>query len=192
MSNLDGCQLTCIPKLSIGHVSSVEQSIFKQLKRYLAVPWNYHVKKILKQTYRMLILRNGDSSMQKKAKELAPVVPFSKGDLVRVRSREEIQATLDPFKELRGCAFLPEMYQYCDTIQQVYKSMQRFLDERDYKVKKARGVILLDNVICSGTPTFGECDRCCFFFWREEWLEKVEVSYAGTCPREQLIPEEEE
>jgi len=47
------------------------------------------------------------------------------------------------------------------------------MDERDYKVKKARGVILLENVICTGTPTFGACDRCCFLFWREEWLEKV-------------------
>ena len=51
--------------------------------------------------------------------------------------------------------------------------MQTFMDERDYKMKKARGVILLENVICNGTPTFGPCDRCCFLFWREEWLERV-------------------
>jgi hypothetical protein len=40
-------------------------------------------------------------------------------------------------------------------------------------MKKVQGVILLENVICSGTPTFGACDRCCFLFWREEWLERV-------------------
>ena len=50
-----------------------------------------------------------------------------------------------------------------------------FMDERDYKLKKARGVILLENLICNGTPTFGKCDRCCFLFWREEWLEKIIV-----------------
>jgi hypothetical protein len=65
------------------------------------------------------------------------------------------------------------MYQYCGTQQRVRKSMQRFLDERDYKVKKVRGVILLENVICNGTAAFGACDRCCFLFWREEWLEKA-------------------
>jgi hypothetical protein len=90
-----------------------------------------------------------------------------------VRSREEILSTLDPFKELKGCAFLPDMYQYCGTEQRVLRSMRHFMDERDYKLKKVRGVILLENVICNGTPTFGECDRCCFLFWREEWLEKI-------------------
>jgi hypothetical protein len=106
-------------------------------------------------------------------KELAQATPFKQGDIVRVRSREEITSTLDPFKELKGCAFLPAMYQYCGTQQRVLKSMQHFLDERDYKRKKVRGVILLENVICNGTPAFGPCDRCCFLFWREEWLEKI-------------------
>jgi hypothetical protein len=96
------------------------------------------------------------------------------GDWVRVRSWEEIQPMLDPFKETRGCAFLEDMRKYCDTKQRVFKSMERFLDERDYKVKKVRGVILLENVICGGVPAFGRCDRSCFLFWREEWLEKID------------------
>ncbi len=95
------------------------------------------------------------------------------GDWVRVRSWEEIQSMLDPFKETRGCAFLEDMHKYCGTKQRVFKPMERFLDERDYKVKKVRGVILLENVICGGTPAFGRCDRACFLFWREEWLEKM-------------------
>jgi hypothetical protein len=52
--------------------------------------------------------------------------------------------------------------------------MERFLDERDYKVKKAKGIVLLKDVICHGTPVFGRCDRCCHLFWRVEWLEKIE------------------
>ena len=173
MSNFDGCQLSCIPKFSIGPANTIERSFVKRMKRSLAVPWNNHVKKWLKQAYLMSIRWSGGSSAQTAAKEFAPVIPFTKGDLVRVRSCEEIQATLDPFKELRGCAFLPDMYQYCGTQQRVLRSMRYFLDERDYKLKKARGVVLLENVICNGTPTFGECDRCCFLFWREEWLEKI-------------------
>jgi len=175
MANLEGCQLPSIPKMSTGPAESIaiETSPIRRIKRLLAVPWNYHVKRWLKQSYHAVVRLRGGSSMQRAAMDFAPAVPFKTGDLVRVRSREAIDSTLDPFKELKGCAFLPDMYQYCGTQQRVLRSMQRFMDERDYKMKKARGVILLENVFCTGTPTFGACDRCCFLFWREEWLEEV-------------------
>jgi hypothetical protein len=151
----------------------MDGSFVKRVKRLLAVPWNNHVKKWLKQAYYTSIRWREDSYPQAIAKGFAPAIPFAKGDWVKVRSREEILSTLDPFKELKGCAFLPGMYQYCGTQQRVLRSMRYFMDERDYKLKKARGVILLENIICNGTATFGECDRCCFLFWREEWLEKA-------------------
>jgi hypothetical protein len=173
MSNFDGCQLPSIPRFSIGPAEITEKSFVARLKRLLALPWNYFVKKWLKQAYYISLRWRGRSFAQMAARDFAPAIPFKTGEMVRVRSREEIDSTLDPFKELKGCAFLSEMYQYCDTQQRVLKAMQRFMDERDYKVKKVRGVILLENVICTGTPTFGTCDRCCFLFWREEWLEKV-------------------
>lgn len=173
MSNFDGCQLPCVPKFSTGIAESTERTLVGRIKRLLAVPWNRHVKKWLKQAYSTSIRWRGDSSPQAMAKDFAPAIPLAQGDLVRVRSREEILSTLDPFKELKGCAFLADMYQYCGTEQRVLRSMRHFMDERDYKLKKARGVILLENIICKGTPTFGECDRCCFLFWREEWLERI-------------------
>jgi hypothetical protein len=172
-ADLAGCQLPSVPRLSTGVAESTEQSPIRRLKRMLAVPWNYYVKRWLKRSYATVARLQEGTSMQKVSMDFAPAVPFKIGDLVRVRSREEINSTLDPFKELRGCAFLPDMYQYCGTQQRVFKSMQRFMDERDYKMKKVHGVILLENVICGGTPTFGACDRCCFLFWREEWLERI-------------------
>ena len=93
---------------------------------------------------------------------------------MQVRSREEIEATLDRWKELKGCAFLEYMWPYCGTTQRVLQTMERFLDERDYKVKKVKGLVLLEGVICHGTPVFGRCDRGCHLFWREEWLEKID------------------
>jgi hypothetical protein len=173
MPNLEGCQLPSVPKFSIGPAEIMERSTIRRLKRMLAFPWNYYVKKWMKQAYHLVAGWQGTSPAHAAAKRFAPAVPFKTGDLVRVRSREEINSTLDPFKELKGCAFLPDMYQYCGTQQRVLKSMQHFMDERDYKLKKVHGVILLENVICSGTPVFGPCDRCCFLFWREEWLEKI-------------------
>jgi len=173
MSNFYGCQLPNIPRFSTGYAEAMEPSLIGRIKRQLALPWNRYVKKWLKNAYSISLRWRGESTAQAAARDFAPAVPLQTGDLVRVRSRAEIDSTLDPFKELKGCAFLPEMYQYCGTQQRVLKSMRRFMDERDYKVKKARGMILLENVICMGTPAFGPCDRCCFLFWREEWLEKI-------------------
>lgn len=173
MTNFEGCQLPCVPKFSLGPATSNERKWIGSVKRLLAVPWNSYAKKWLKRAYYTAAQWRGNVRQQTVAKDFAPATPFVQGDLVRVRSRDEIFATLDPFKELKGCAFMPDMYEYCGTQQRVFRSMRYFMDERDYKLKKVRGVILLENVICSGTPTFGECDRCCFLFWREEWLEKI-------------------
>ncbi len=176
MNNFEGCQLPHLPKMALGTVKADPMPFFVRVKRSLAVPWNYHVKRWLKSLYYMRlekkratqIVSNGDISPSLK-----------NGDRVRVRSREEIQAMLNPFKELKGCAFLPDMWRFCRSEQRVLQVMERFLDERDYKVKKVKGLVLLENVICRGTPVFGRCDRCCHFFWREEWLEKVD-DFAST------------
>jgi hypothetical protein len=96
------------------------------------------------------------------------------GDLVRVRPAGEIQATLNHWRQLKGCTFMPEMEQYCGTVQRVLKPMERFVDERDLRVKKCRGIILLEGLQCQGAADFGRCDRSCYFFWRQEWLEKIE------------------
>jgi hypothetical protein len=96
------------------------------------------------------------------------------GDVVRVRSKEEIKATLDRWNRLRGCDFMEEMWPYCGTTQRVYKRVGRFLDERDYRMKRCRGIVFLDGLICEGTVDYGPCDRSCFYFWREEWLEKID------------------
>lgn len=173
MSDFNNCQLPSIPKFASGLAKPTDGSLSGHLKRMLAVPWNRHVKKWLKRVYYIALRRQGGSSAQAIAKDYTPAIPFKKGDLVKVRSAKEITSTLDPFKELKGCAFLPNMYQYCGTEQRVLKSMQYFMDERDYKLKTVRGVILLENVTCIGASAFGACDRCCFLFWREEWLEKI-------------------
>jgi hypothetical protein len=173
LSDFEGCQLPCIPKLTIAAANPPDQSVYLSLKRILAYPWNSYVKQELKKIYYFFIISSRPSARQIAARAFISENMLVKGDFVRVRSLEEINSTLDPFKELKGCAFLPEMHQYCGTVQRVFKSMQHFLDERDYKLKRTRGMILLENNFCNGTPVFGKCDRSCLLFWREEWLEKI-------------------
>ena len=96
------------------------------------------------------------------------------GDLVRIRSEEEIRATFDGPDELRGCYFMDGMWCYCGTVQWVFRSVAQFYDEQDCRTKTASGLVLLEGLVCEGTSISGPCDRSCFFFWREEWLEKIE------------------
>jgi hypothetical protein len=178
MTDMNGCQIPCLPRMAGGAAEMEPQPFITRLKRLLAKPWNYHVKRWAKQIYRsyfnrtanqQALTREGKSQMLNKT-----VDTFAAGDIVRVHSREEIETTLDPWKELKGCAFLDSMWEYCGTTQRVLQPVERFLDERDYKVKKCRGVVLLEDLLCTGTPVFGRCDRRCHLFWRAEWLEKMD------------------
>ena len=168
MTRFDGCQIPGLPRLAQGRAAADPQPFVRRLKRSLAIPWNYYAKRGLKHFYHFV------SKQKEKGKVVPKAQEFEVGEMVKIRSWDEIQSTLDSFKELKGCAFLPEMNQYCGKTERVLQVMERFLDERDYKVKKVRGIVLLEGVICRGTPVFGRCDRCCHLFWRAEWLEKVE------------------
>ena len=173
ITDFEGCQLPCIPKFEASVADYPDQAIMVTIKRSLSYPWNSHVKKWLKKFHHFSTGMTGDFARKEAVITFTHEVSLKEGDRVRVRSMAEIRSTLDPFSELKGCAFLPEMHQYCGTEQRVFKSMQRFMDERDYKLKKTKGLILLENNFCQGTPVFGKCDRSCFLFWREEWLEKI-------------------
>ena len=120
------------------------------------------------------LLKTKKSDAKKKIKTEKNSEVLKPGITVRVKSKKEIKATLNKWNELKGCMFMEEMSKYCGTEQRVLKHVKRFLDERDYRVKKCKGIVLLENIICQGTIDFGPCDRSCFFFWREEWLEKID------------------
>ena len=164
------CQLPGLPRVSEGYAELEPQPLIRRLKLILAKPWNYQVKPRLKRASKRFARRHPAPPAAKQA--VKP--PLQPGDWVRVRAQPEIEATLDRWKELKGCAFLEYMWPYCGTEQRVLQTMTRFLDERDYRVKRCKGIILLEGVICRGTPVFGRCDRCCHLFWREEWLEKID------------------
>jgi hypothetical protein len=98
------------------------------------------------------------------------------GDLVRVRSEEEIRKTLDPWGECKRCVFVPEMYQYCNKTYRVFKNVSNFYDEVKQRMCRCRGVVVLTGVTCSGERRAlpNACDRNCFLFWQTAWLEKIE------------------
>ena len=100
--------------------------------------------------------------------------PLQSGDRVRIKSKQEILALLDPWLEQKGCGFMEEMWVYCDTEQVVRNRVEKFMDEATLRMRTSKGIVLLEGLMCEGTIDFGRCDRSCFYFWREEWLEKIE------------------
>lgn len=170
-----GCQIHGLPRMSEGNEETGPQSLRRRVKLALKRRLNHRVKRSLKRFsvslanwLSPLVRRREASSVRATAGGLEA------GDKVRVRSGEEIRATLDLWNEFQGCGFFQEMEMFCGTTQIVLKPVKRFVDERDYRLKKCTGVVLLKDVICQGTTNFGKCDRACFFFWREEWLERID------------------
>jgi len=161
------CQITCLGSMCepVGPGEKVQLRL-RRLRRYIRRGRIYLINWLRKVTG----ARRTTSAPTANSKSRSVKV----GDLVRVRSREEIQAVLNYRNKLKGCAFMDEMWPYCGTIQRIQTVVKRFIDERDYQMKKCRGIVFLEGAICEGTSDFGPCDRACFFFWREEWLEKVD------------------
>lgn len=117
-----------------------------------------------------------------KKKYTAPVVisdagitmdTIMEGDLVEVRSLDEIQKTLVNDKT-KGLQFLPGMSRYAGTRAVVLRRVNIIFDEQIRSFRKCNSVILTD-VICDGHDMFNKtgCDRCCYFFWKDEWLKKI-------------------
>ena len=177
--NPNECQFSSLQSIAEGNAQTPPQSLIKQLKlfvrRHLSPSQDRtlhrHANTVID---RFVTLRGKNIHPAKPATNVQTTTSLAAGDMVRVRSKEEIKATLNHLGQSRGCSFMNEMVPYCDTVQRVLKPMERFVDERDLRVKKCKGLILLEGVMCQGTTDFGRCDRSCFMFWREEWLEKVE------------------
>jgi hypothetical protein len=171
------CQIQCLPGLFEEYARIPQESIPRKIRLAIRRSLTAHQTRSIK-TKSGNYLDGFLRFLGIKAPlpmEDPPSSSFKPGDLVRVRSREEIEATLNIWHQYKGCMFMPDaMERYCGTLQRVFKPMERFVDERDYYVKKTHGIILLQGIHCEGSRFYGRCDRACFSFWREEWLEKIE------------------
>lgn len=98
---------------------------------------------------------------------------IEKGDLVQVKSLEEINRTLDRFGYTKGCKFMLQMEKYCGQQFRVAGKINKFFDEARFRTLNCRNTVLLDQVYCDGSCVDG-CDKMCFLFWRTEWLEKLD------------------
>jgi len=100
------------------------------------------------------------------------ILDLQPGELVAVKSEQEILQTLDSEGKYRGLAFLPEMKAYCGHQFTVYKRLERVFLEESKQYRRLKHTVLLSGAVCNGVGI--GCDRSCLLYWREIWLRRVE------------------
>ncbi len=95
------------------------------------------------------------------------------GELVRIKSKEEIVRTLDIKNRNRGISFDPEMLMYCGREALVRQRVQKIIDERTGRmIHLKNSCIMLEDVVCTA-KYHRHCPRAIYPYWREIWLERV-------------------
>lgn len=93
------------------------------------------------------------------------------GDLVQVRSKEEILSTLDADGRLEGLPFMPQMFQFCGRQFRVRARAHKTCDVIAGEGRRLPDGIHLD-LRCDG-QAYGGCQASCLLFWKGAWLKPV-------------------
>jgi hypothetical protein len=104
------------------------------------------------------------------------------GEVVEVRSKEEILATLDQRGEFESLPFMPEMLQFCGRRFRVDKLAVKLCDTINWSgmYRMDHGVHLA-GVRCDG-QAHGGCQAGCLVYWKEAWLKRVDGDVADPEP----------
>jgi hypothetical protein len=184
------CQATDMPKAAPVHISAwdVRQYVrdvtsgnaraLPMLRSLLIMAYNKY-QKVTKRFLPSWLLINGGESFRfvsgtvegKTPKEALDLQP---GELVEIKSKEEILATLDKSGHNRGLRFDVEELRYCGTRARVLRHVNRIVDEGTGKlIRLPNDCVILEGVICPG-DYHQYCPRSIYPFWREIWLRRVE------------------
>lgn len=95
------------------------------------------------------------------------------GDLVRIKSKEEIMATLNEKLLNRGLGFEAEMARFCGRTARVARRVNRIIEEPTGRMIEMKyPCIVLEGVVCEGAYN-ASCPRSIPSYWREIWLERL-------------------
>jgi hypothetical protein len=102
------------------------------------------------------------------------VTDLRPGELVRIRSKAEIMATLNKQQLNRGLGFDAEMSRFCGRTARVARRVNHIIDERTGRMLTMKTpCIVLEGVVCEGAYNVS-CPRAIPPYWREIWLERIE------------------
>jgi hypothetical protein len=118
---------------------------------------------------------NGDIPMGKPTPDER--LGLEPGELVEIRSREEIFRTVNEGNFNRGLQIDEEMTKYCGGRYRVTSRVTRIINERSGEMMHFKNpCIVLDDVNCMGEYSAKRllCPRRITAYWREIWLKRVE------------------
>ena len=105
------------------------------------------------------------------------------GDVVEVRSLEEIERTLDESGCLEGLPFMAEMAAFCGRTARVFRCVDKVYDYgRSKRLRRLRHVSLLAGLRCDGSA-HGGCQASCYLMWNDRWLRRVDRADASEARR---------
>jgi len=95
------------------------------------------------------------------------------GDLVQVRPRHEIEATLDARQTMAGLPFMAEMEPFCGGVFQVHRRVGHINDMRNKTgLRRMQDGVTLTGIRCSGSAHDG-CQAECQILWKDAWLRRL-------------------
>jgi hypothetical protein len=110
------------------------------------------------------------------------VLDLKPGELVRVKTRREIDRTLNSAQRNRGLWFDREMHRFCGGEFRVASVVRTLVDEASGKLlTMSNPCIVLEGVSATG-EYLGLCPQNELIFWHEIWLERV-MSHPELSPR---------
>ncbi len=110
------------------------------------------------------------------------ILDLSPGELVQVRSKDEIMATLDKNHRHRGLLFDGEMLPYCGGIYRVLRRVHHIIDEKTGKMVNMKyPCIILEGVVCR-SDFHRICPRAIYPYWRENWLKRAIIPQLSATP----------
>lgn len=99
------------------------------------------------------------------------------GDWVEVKSKEEIEATLNQDQKNRGLFFDIEMLPYCGRRMRLLQRVERIIDERTGAMRALpNDCWIIEGAVCTGHQSRNRlfCTRRIYPYWREIWLRPVD------------------
>jgi hypothetical protein len=113
------------------------------------------------------------------------------GELVRVKSYQDILATLDVGHKNHGLYFDAEEAVHCGRLFRVRARVNKYINENTGKLKTLKDTcVILENAWCqarySNCRMF--CPRSIYSWWREVWLERVSEDTSGLSEANREIP----
>lgn len=112
------------------------------------------------------------------------------GDVVRVRSLQEIESTLDDARTLDGLPFMGEMEAFCGKTFRVHRRIDKINDMRNKTgLRRMDDTVTLADVRCSGSH-HGGCQAECQILWKEAWLKRTPGRASGfLAPASESLPQ---